>query len=329
MSCYHPLKGYRAKRLNENGKRPIVFKAKDGWIDMPVELPCGQCIGCRLDKSRAWAIRCVHESKQYERNSFLTLTYNDENLPEDRNINKSEIQLFMKKLRKKMGKNIRFYACGEYGVACRNCGESRIKCNCGNWVEWLGRPHYHICLFNCEFEDKELFKSRGGYNTYRSEKLEQIWDKGYSIIGDLTFESAAYVARYVTKKMNNKKAEEHYEEVDKRTGEIKYRNPEFALMSRGGKDGKGIGHGWYEEFKNDIYNQDFVLIGGKKMRPPKYYDNKYEIENPNDWHKIRKKRKDLIDIENGDNSFERLRVRENIKTRQSKLLKRGVECEQV
>ena len=115
MACYTPLKGYRSTELTKNGKRKIVFNRNHGFADLPVTVPCGQCIGCRLERSRQWAIRCTHEASLWEKNCFITLTYNDENLPKDGSLDVTHFQKFMKRLRKKHGAGIRFYHCGEYG----------------------------------------------------------------------------------------------------------------------------------------------------------------------------------------------------------------------
>ena len=136
MPCYRPIKGYRSRRLNaETGKRPVVFNPRDGFYDQPVDLPCGQCIGCRLERSRQWAIRCVHEASLHERNCFITLTYRDECLPTNGSLDLDAFQKFMKRLRRRFGEGVRFFHCGEYG-------------------ENFGRPHYHAILFNLDFSDK-------------------------------------------------------------------------------------------------------------------------------------------------------------------------------
>lgn len=88
MPCYYPLEGYRARRLNESGKRSITFDRDAGYSDMPIKVPCGQCIGCRLERSRQWAIRCVHEAQQYNDNCFITLTYDDDHVPRDGSLKK-------------------------------------------------------------------------------------------------------------------------------------------------------------------------------------------------------------------------------------------------
>ena len=200
MPCYHPLKGYKSKERNKSGKRSIVFNIKEGLYDQHVTVPCGQCIGCRLERSRQWAIRCSHEAQMHEKNCFITLTFSDEHLPEDRSVDVRHFQLFMKRLRKRYGDGIRFFHCGEYG-------------------DHFGRPHYHACIFNHDFEDKKIWKQSGsGEIIYRSASLEELWPYGYSSVGEVTFESAAYVARYITKKVTGDPAQEHYEYIDPKSG---------------------------------------------------------------------------------------------------------------
>jgi len=257
---------------------------------MPLDVPCGQCIGCRLERSRQWAIRCVHEASLYEKNCFITLTYSPENMPKDSSLVKRDFQLFMKKLRKRFGSRIRFFHCGEYG-------------------DLGGRPHYHACLFNFDFPDKEKQLLYGRQVTV-SKMLEQIWGKGYCVLGDVTFESAAYVARYITKKITGAKALEHYNTIDYDTGEVlAERLPEYTLMSRR----PGIGADWFKQFHKEIYGYDSVVIKGREMKPPKFYDSKYELLNPADLKRVKRKRVEKAEKFVKDDSGERLYQREKIK----------------
>lgn len=294
MPCYRPLTGWRSKTLNENGKRPIVFKLKDAHEPTAfdaLEIPCGRCIGCRLEKSRQWAIRCVHEASLYEDNCVLTLTYDNKHLPADGSLHVEHYQKFMKRLRKHFtGRKIRFLHCGEYG-------------------DEGGRPHYHACLFNLDFEDKQFFKkSEKGDHLYTSELLQKLWPFGFCLIGSLTFESAAYVARYITKKVTGDLAEEHYQG----------RKPEYITMSRN----PGLAKGWYEKYKSDIYPDDFVVVNGKKIGVPKFYDNQLQEE---ELKKYKNKRKYRAYQNKENNTYSRLFVREHIQTERAKLLKRSFE----
>lgn len=299
MPCNKPLEGWYSKEINPSGKRSIVFTPTAALQpDDPIEIPCGQCHACRLEKSRQWAMRCLHEASLHPKNCFITLTFNEENLNKRDNpqsLNKEEFQQFMKRLRfhlvpknpyKKFSKDhpdydqqkrkrdqwqrengIRFYMCGEYG-------------------DKYGRPHYHAILFNCDFEDKKPWKLNNGSLLYRSKTLEELWPYGYSSIGDVTFESAAYVARYVMKKRTGENAIYSYCEVDFETGEMfNFRLPEYNDMSRR----PGIAAWWYEKYSDDL-KKDFVTVNGKKMRVPKYYDRLLEKIDPIELQDLKQKR---------------------------------------
>ena len=166
MPCYHPLKGFRSREKNSSGKRSITFNHNQGYTDMEITIPCGQCIGCRLERSRQWAIRCVHEASLYQDNCFITLTYSPEHLPKDNSLHKEHFQLFMKRLRKAFGQKIRYFHCGEYG-------------------ENFSRPHYHACLFNVDFKDKELLKNFNGNKIYTKQN-KQLWHFTSLLRGNLS-----------------------------------------------------------------------------------------------------------------------------------------------
>lgn len=292
MPCFHPLDGYRSKTVNPSGKRSIVFDVKDAYTDMRVTVPCGQCIGCRLERSRQWAIRCVNEASLYENNSFITLTFNEENVPLDGSLNKADFQKFMKRLRKKYPQNkIRYFHCGEYG-------------------DLLNRPHHHACLFNYDFPDKILWSERKNIKLYRSKILETLWPFGFCTIGDVNFESAAYVARYVTKKITGDLAEGHY------NGRV----PEYVTMSRK----NGIGHDWFQKYKNDVFPQDYMIVRNHKCKPPKYYDTIYNLTDRLSFASIKGDRERAAK-KSEHNSPERLDVREAVVKSRTKILKRSYE----
>lgn len=285
------MKGYRSLFKNASGKRSIVFSLKSGYSDMKVTLPCGQCIGCRLDRSRQWAIRCMHEASLYTRNCFITLTFNDKYVTDS--LDKRDFVLFMKRLRKKFGQGVRYFHCGEYG-------------------ELLQRPHHHACLFNFDFPDKVLFSVNRGVPLYRSALLEKLWPFGFCTVGSVTFESAAYVARYVTKKITGKLAESHYQ------GKV----PEYVTMSRR----PGIARKWFESFKDDVYPSDFVVIrDGIKCRPPRYYDSIYDLQDPDSFATIKSKRISRLKNHLDDLTPERLSVREEVQLSRFSHLKRSYE----
>jgi len=268
MACRAPLIGWRSKKRTAKGKRTIVFKIQEGLVDMPVQIPCGLCTSCRLQKSKEWAIRCMHESENHEKNCFITLTYNEEQLPENDSLRKTDFTKFMKRLRAYYAPNkVRYFHCGEYG-------------------DLHGRPHYHALLFGLDFDDKRPWTTHENSKAWRSRDLEKLWTKGNSEIGELNFESAAYVARYAMKKYMN---------PDKRYVEAYYEGlePEYSTMSRN----PGIGKGWYKNHKQDLYNWDSVIVRGKEMKVPRYYDTIHEQEKPAQYRKTVRKRLQQVNEE--------------------------------
>lgn len=304
MACFHPLKGYYSTERSPQGKRRFVVSSRQAYHDLTIDVPCGQCMGCRLERSRQWAVRCVHEASLYEENCFVTLTYSPENLPLFGSLEVEDFQKFMKKLRKKFDRPIRYFHCGEYG-------------------ERLQRPHYHACLFNLDFPDKEFWKEERGNKLYRSALLEETWGLGHCSVGALTFESAAYVARYITKKQTGRRAEEHYEFVDPFTGEYRQKKPEYVTMSRR----PGIGAGWLEKYRSDVYPSDFIVVRGKKMKPPKFYLDILKRDFPEEYARLKARRKGGAEKIAENNTHERLLVREEVLFEKTKMLRRSYESE--
>lgn len=272
--------------------------------DAPLELPCGQCVACRLNRSRMWATRCMHEADMHEKNCFITLTY--EKVPENGSLDVTDFQSFIRRLRKKYhGKKIRYFHCGEYG-------------------DRLGRPHYHGLLFGFDFDDKVLFKETAGGRLYFSQSLRDLWGKGHCLVGDVSFESAAYVARYVLKKVTGADAEPHYRGLA----------PEYVTMSRR----PGIGKSWLEKFGAEVYPSDEVIVRGVACKPPRYYDNWLEGKDEKLWRKVKEARgKDLkktlacarfgVTTIVEDNSVFRQKVKEKVALARVARLARSLEAE--
>lgn len=301
MACFHPIEAWKDKSGS------ITFVAGHG-VGFSLQLACGQCKGCRVDRSIQWAVRCCHEAHTHEHNSYITLTYNEEHLPPGRGLVKKDFQDFMKRLRKIVpvgprrcvSQFVRYYHCGEYG-------------------DQLGRPHYHALLFGVEFPDKKAFKRVRGNMLFTSDILSALWGKGFASIGSVTFQSAAYVARYIMKKQTGHGSERHYRYVDTETGEVHERIGEYITMSLK----PGIGSAWFAAYHADVFPGDFVVMNGKKRKTPKFYDILFERANGEQAFKaIKDARIKATRSSAADRTPERLAVREKVLDSKLHLLKR-------
>ncbi|AXH73987.1 MAG: replication initiator protein [Microviridae sp.] len=229
----------------------------------------------------------MHEAQMHDANSFVTLTYRDEDCPVS--LQYRHFQLFMKRLRRS-NRNVRFYMCGEYG-------------------EEFGRPHYHAILFGKFFADREpLADYAAGQVLYRSAELEKLWPHGFSSIGDVTFDSAAYVARYVMKKVTGDRAEAHYLR-ETQSGQLVSVSPEFGQMSRR----PGIGATWFEKFGSDVFSitRDGCRIGSVERKAPRFYDKCLAKVDPDRVEDLELRRYNKITPEVvAENEPERLAVRQ-------------------
>lgn len=265
MTCFFPLEGWRSRHPSDSGKFGIVFN-KSKSNGQKVEVPCGQCIGCRLDRAKDWSLRIMHESQMHAEmnlpSAFLTLTYRNPDSPLNRlteeqkekglhihidcGLHHDHFQKFMKRYRKRIAPNkIKFYMCGEYG-------------------EEGGRPHYHAIIFGHDFSDKKLHYVRDGKNYYKSKELDELWQYGNCTIADCTVQSAGYVARYIMKKCIGEESDEHYKTVGL-DGRFHYVKHEYTCMSG------GIGKSWFKKYSGDC-KKDFITLEGKRYRVPRYYD---------------------------------------------------------
>ena len=295
MACYHPLNAYRT----EGGG--VGFRDTK-HTTTELTLPCGRCVGCRLERSRQWSIRCVHEASLYDHNAFLTLTYSDENIPPGGSLNYRDFQLFLKRLRRHYQTKVRFYMCGEYG-------------------EQTHRPHYHAIMFNIDIVDKQLHSKSGDNLVYSSEKINTLWQKGHVLIGDVNSKSAAYVARYSMKKLEwDKDDSKKYESLDLESGEIIQRTPEFSHMSLK----PGIGEAFVRKYSGDIFNFDYVVSGGQQTRPPRYYDNLHKRINQTSWEETKTKRSTESRFDPVEHHHARLDVKEEVQYARIKNLQRRV-----
>lgn len=299
MPCYSPIQAFY--EVSDEGKKVLVFSnalarlfSLGGNVEREnaLSLPCGNCMGCRLEKSRQWALRCVHEAKCYESNCFITLTYSNDNLPFNGSLVRKDPQDFIKRLRERFAAiKIRYYGCGEYG-------------------DQLSRPHYHLCLFNFDFPDRVLFSSSGGMKYFTSDILTKLWGKGHCLVTDFSFETAAYVARYCVKKINGVMAKDYYNN----------RLPEFSMMSLK----PGIGAVWLDKFgKSDVFPHDSCIARGHECKPPRYYDKLRERADPGGFLKVKEARKLEAAFRVDDNTAARLDTKLRcMRARMSKLIRK-------
>ena len=282
MSCYHPFYAVELG-IKDNGKRALKildYRPNDGQthvyvgnksypVDKLIKLPCGQCIGCRIAYSKQWAARCMMELESHDSAYFVTFTYDDGHVPlswysdpetgeayQAMTLRKRDLQLLMKRIRRHFeNDHIRFFASGEYGDS-------------------TFRPHYHAILFGLHLTDLVPYKTvkeAGQYYTYyNSAELSGCWDKGFVVVGQVTYESCAYVARYVMKKLKGKEAKFYQEHNIE---------PEFVNMSRR----PGIARDYYE-LHPGVFDFDYINLrtpdGGRKFRPPRYFKRLYELDEP-------------------------------------------------
>lgn len=279
MPCIRPLQGF----LNSDTGAfvPSAQYARNFYFgreraDDQVSINCGQCLPCRVNNARSMAVRCVHEASMYDSNCFLTLTIDDYHMDREGfnfSLDKEVMRNFMKKLRSRID-----YCPSDFGL---NKGDKVRVLYCGEYGGRTERPHYHALLFNCGFSDQILYKKDGSYRYYNSDLLHSIWPYGFGVISSLDYGSAAYVARYVTKKVTGPSADEHYGD----------RLPEFSHGSRK----PGLGYSWIMDNWKDVYPRDEVKVllkdGSFSLKPPRYYDKKLEEFNPELFAEVKEARK--------------------------------------
>lgn len=357
MACYHPLKAFPIG-LTRAGKTMYkitpygvdhVEQYNGIWYCMSdsfrgqyadrcvrdfVEIPCGKCIGCRIEYSRQWANRCMLELGYHDSAYFVTLTYDDYHVPTSLygdpdtgecipslTLSKRDWQLFMKRLRRAFPEDkLRFFMSGEYGSETM-------------------RPHYHAIIFGLHLNDLKPYKpGPNGFQYYMSEALQLVWSSpcegghtplsstleefygkplfhehncdpiGMVVVSEVTWETCAYTARYVMKKLKGSDAL-FYEDFNI--------EPPFSLMSRK----PGIARQWYEdhpEYRDYEYINVSTPTGGKKFRPPKYFDRLYDLECPEEMAEIKEARRRMAEaskqakLASTDLSYEELlQVEEN------------------
>ena len=281
---------YRCKNgQTKHGTWPLVSSPSEAYSDLKVEIPCGQCILCRLNTSLQKTIRLTHEVHSWPTTSFLTLTYDQENLPMTSSDTlpslptltrgqRGHMTLFQKRLRKYLKKPIKMFQCGEYG-------------------EKTHRPHHHCILYGHDFS-AERTPVVGSPNLFRSVVLDKLWPHGSCVIGNVSWDSASYVASYSVKKLTGKQGAEAYDSL-----EIV---PPYMTSSL------GIGREWIENWLYDVYPKDWIAVKGHKVKPPRYYDNVLKRRDPGLYRQVMFKRQKESGIPDDvwNNRYNALQIKE-------------------
>lgn len=246
--CDFPKAAYFVK-----GRAQPVFSRPSGHSGVSVPLPCGQCLGCRLQLRADWETRCMCEARMHEHVAFLTCTYTDEFLPKDLNVSLREAQLFVKRMRFQFGRDLSFMQLAEYG-------------------DTTARAHYHSTWFGLELpKDLEIFSARGGNRLYASETLDGVWKRGNVLAAPATRASMAYVAGHQLKDLVHvrERARNGYELLDVSTGELRKRTAPFRTQS----NRPAIGFRFFERYWRDVFvaNEGAVRIDGELRSAPRYF----------------------------------------------------------
>lgn len=235
----------------------------------------------------------------HEVNSFVTLTYSDQALPLDRSLRPRDAQLWLKRFRKRVGSPIRFFLCGEYGTRTH-------------------RPHYHALLFGYWPPDASYWKGSGKGQLFRSEELDETWQHGQVLVGRVSFESAAYVARYCLGKKFSRLSAPEFVDVD--SGELTKLEPEFLRMSRR----PGLGRAWLEQYHQDVFPHGAVVMNGVEGKTPRYYDSWFQARDAQAFERLRLERAALAESKFDDESPARRRVKDEVLRAQVGQLKRSL-----
>jgi hypothetical protein len=261
-------------------------------------IDCRHCLGCRVETAADWAVRAQHEAQMHAQSCFATLTYDAAHYPANGSLVKRDTQLFWKRLRDHDTVNnpLSYLLCGEYG--------SRTL-----------RAHYHAGIFGYDFPDKKKYKTTDSGDTlYESKIADALWGHGKVILGNISYHSANYIARYTTGKQGGKFKAGHYQRINPATGERYSVEPEFLLSSTT----PAIGKRWFDKYWKDVYPADFVLYGqnNTKRMPPPYYDLLLSRAQPDIYEAVKAAR--ILRAETDErveheNSPARLRTREFVK----------------
>lgn len=248
MPCYNPRAAWRDKDVNSNGKRELIFNRRASYLESDYQIGCGKCTGCIADKARDWSIRLAHEAQYHDQSAFLTLTYDQENVPTT--INVRDTQLFWKKLRKELDQQVQYFITGEYGETTR-------------------RPHYHALVFGTDFLGGALNLND---RLFTNPHLDKIWGNGFVSIGPVTTASCMYVAGYVQKKANDPDTFSRMSKGSIRQHQLNHPPNPFRTPL------PPIGYRWAEDNVDQMARDGFIVLQGEKFPIPRSYLDWFPVE---------------------------------------------------
>lgn len=263
MPCSNPSRVWYHRETNPSGKRPTTYSIKHALDPSePFEQRCGRCTYCRLRYASEWGVRCEKEASLWPSNHFITLTYDNEHLPQHNGLVLEDVPLFVKRLRRAFDEtNLRTFGCAEYGTKTL-------------------RPHYHLLLFNSPLYDLKLYSQNNNNPLYTSNTLSKLWPKGLSTIGEVTFQSASYVARYNSKYTSSHHRLSHLTS----SGEVIELPPPQSICP---SKRPAIGRAWVEKYADQLFRDDFIYSRGYKMPIPRYFNKVLEELDPQKYAELK------------------------------------------
>ncbi|MBQ8886902.1 MAG: hypothetical protein IJY61_04290 [Candidatus Gastranaerophilales bacterium] len=280
--CKNPISMYGDFQITTRQYNEIVDKEKEyaffgnskyisKFNDIQrIYVPCGKCFTCLSKRGKSWTLRLTTEYLKWNNNCVLTLTYDDAHLPENGLLNYRDVQLFLKRLRKRLGSNhkIRFACVCEYGQ-----GEKSTI-----------RPHYHIIIFNWLPPDINILKpykiTQKKSKLYKSKICDELWSNGFVDVGLVDHKTSRYVCQYCVKKAKESKNIRYLEKIKQKR--------EKLVTS------VGTGLEYFMQNMKSIFDQKYCVLGNYKYPIPKYFKNKLKQLFPELFEKYKEECKQLL-----------------------------------
>ena len=304
MPCDFPIRAYETPE-------GLKFKPPREHSGVWIPLPCRKCIGCGIDRKRDWSVRGIHEAQMHHESQFLTLTYDDQNVPDGHNLDFQHLTEFWREIRRDAPEAIRYMAAGEYG------GQT-------------SRPHFHAIAFGLAAPDRQVWgRNNRGEMLYTAESIQKYWPHGRVVVADVTYETCGYVAGYMLKdtRTMDKDKSRPYTVIDSKTGiETERVKPKGRYSTR-----PGIGASWFEKYHGDCFpkgNVHIIKNGKAQTVPvPEYYWRLLERMDPQMYADLKAERQEVAKSDKVffDNTQKRRNVKAEVREAKMSLKKRGTD----